>query len=101
MNGANEERRIPVRRGLGRRGMSPTTAAVIFVVTIVAVGAVGYVVLNAVGTGGKSTSTSCSPSTAPQCGGPAKSSTVVAAPAHLSELSSHSLRAAVDLGVAS
>ncbi|MGA8709633.1 MAG: hypothetical protein WB786_00145 [Thermoplasmata archaeon] len=61
-----------------RKGLTPIKAAVILVVAIVAVGTVGYVVLNAIGTGPTSHTSSCAPSKAPQCTGSAKSSEVFA-----------------------
>jgi len=55
-----------------RRGLTPIKAAAILVVAIVAVGTVGYVVLNAIGPGHTTTTSSCAPSKAPQCAGSAK-----------------------------
>lgn len=67
---AREERRPALgRRASGRRGMTPVMASVILVVAVGIVGALGYVVLNAVGLEKTNTSTtnSCAPSTAPEC----------------------------------
>ena len=53
-------------------------AAVVLIVVIVVVGGAGYAGLNAVaGNGGKQTSSSCSPASAPQCGGQGKLNDVV------------------------
>jgi len=58
--------------------MSPTMAAVVLIVVIVIVGGAGYAGLNAIsGNGGKKTSSSCAPSTAPQCGGKGGANDVV------------------------
>jgi hypothetical protein len=79
------------RRGLnhhdrGRKGISSIAAGVVLVVAVGIVGAVGYVVLSTIGIQSTSTGTtsSCSPSTAPQCGGDAKTN----------DMSSHELIAA-------
>ncbi|MFI5414015.1 MAG: hypothetical protein ACHQ0I_05475, partial [Candidatus Lutacidiplasmatales archaeon] len=53
-------------------------AAVVLIVVIVIVGGAGYAGLNAIsGNGGKKTSSSCAPSTAPQCGGKGGANDVV------------------------
>ena len=61
-------------KGKERRGLTPSKAAVILVAAIVAVGTVGYVVLNAIGPGHTTTTSSCAPAKAPQCAGSAKAS---------------------------
>ncbi len=65
-----EEGRMAInRRTSGRRGMSSVTAAVVLIVAVGIVGAINYVVLNAIHLDHTSTKTvtSCAPSTAPQC----------------------------------
>jgi len=69
MNEAEETRPTPVLRGLGRRGMSPTMAAVVLIVVIALVGGAGFAGLNAISGGGGTTRTSCTPANAPGCGG--------------------------------
>jgi len=67
-NGGKERRR---RWGTDRRGIGSVTAAAILGVVVVAVGAVGYVVLNALEHATTTSSTvhsySCTPPTDPQC----------------------------------
>jgi hypothetical protein len=59
------------RRELGRRGASRLTVAVVLGLTVVAVGVVGYVVLNAtVPAGSSGTSVhACTPANSPGCKG--------------------------------
>jgi len=72
MQELDETRPAPAVRGMGRRGMSPTMAAVILIVVIVIVGGAGYAGLNSIGGQGKKTVSTCTPSTAPACGGTGK-----------------------------
>lgn len=52
---------------IDRKGLGPLTAAIVLAGFVVAVGAVGFVVLNAVSHSSSSTVQSCSPPSAPQC----------------------------------
>ena len=69
MKAAEEARGVV--RGAGRGRLTPVRAAIVLAVVVVVVGAVAYVVLNALGhTETKSSSErSCRPSTSPQCAG--------------------------------
>jgi len=54
-------------RGLGRRGISTTMAAVVMIVVIVVVGGVGYVGIGALAGQGSNTVSTCQPATSPVC----------------------------------
>jgi hypothetical protein len=75
-----------VGRVSGRRGMSTMTTLAVLLGIAVVVGAVGYVVLAAVGNESTSTTVTCSSTTSPACGGQDKTNDVhsagVAAIAH-------------------
>jgi len=69
------------RRGTNRNGLTVVSAAVVMAGIVIAVGAVGFVVLNAVGAthSHESSSTSCSPPNLPQCRGVANATSARAA----------------------
>jgi len=75
MRESKEVHPTPIRRVSGRVGKSYATIAVALIAVVGIVGAVNYVVLNAIGvshtagTTTTNTTTSCHPSTAPQCRG--------------------------------
>jgi len=77
MEEGKESPTVLTSRRMDRRGMSPTMAAVILVVVIVIVGGAGYLGLNSISGSGKTTKSSCEPSTAPQCGGSSQGNDVV------------------------
>ena len=62
-----ERERPPKGDRRGRKGLTATTAALLLGVVVVAVGAVGFVVMTAVSHTTSSSQHSCSPASSPQC----------------------------------